>query len=212
MLNVGGERIARVVPNNLITTHGNTSDRSLFLTFDDGPNEYFTIPICELLAKYHAKATFFCIGNNIKNSPDIARYLVDNGHMLGNHSYKHHAFYRLSLKDQLDEAKVCQLQIDAIDPGTTRIFRAPQGKLSVSTLIFLKLKGWKIVHWSYDTKDYLQHQLDEQLSIINSKPVQNGDIILFHDDSELALKLLEVCLPKWSKMGFHFKTVAELVI
>ncbi len=211
MLNVGGEKVARILPNRLITTHSGRGGKVLYLSFDDGPNEKYTLPLCELLAKYSAKATFFCVGKQILKYPEIASYLVGQGHMIANHSQNHRSFRKLSLQEQIAEVEDCDDSIRAIDPEFKRVFRAPQGHLSIPLLFKLKARGWQIVHWSYDSKDYLQLSVKEQLAIIESKSVVDGDILLFHDDNQLAIDVLAEMLPFWKSEGFKFHSIRELV-
>lgn len=211
MLNIGGERIATRLPNAWITTHGPSKKKSLYLTFDDGPNDKFTLPLCELLQQYNAKATFFCVGKCVAQHPDIAKSIVEQGHLLANHSHRHMAFKTLSVPQQLAEADDCQNEIELISPNRRKIFRAPQGQLNPVLFLQLKARGWKIVHWSYDSLDYLRKPLDEHVKVFQHKPVRNGDVVLFHDDNQLAIDLLAVLLPQWQKQGFTFPTVAELI-
>jgi len=211
MLNIGGEKIAKRLPNGLIVTHGKPKEKSLYLTFDDGPNESFTVSICELLEKHDAKATFFCVGKSIEQNPEIARYLVEKGHLLANHSYNHLSFKTLTLQQQLAEADDCQTKIESICPGLPKIFRAPQGQLSPALLLKLKSQGWKIAHWSFDSLDYLQKSLEVQLEVFREKAVNSGDVLLFHDDNQIAIDILEVLLPEWQQQGFKFPTISELI-
>lgn len=210
MLNIGGEKIARRLPNGWVMTHGKPKKKSLFLTFDDGPNESFTVPICELLEKFNAKATFFCVGKSIEQNPEIARYVVEKGHLLANHSYHHQSFKTLSLQQQMTEASDCQAKINSISPRLPKVFRAPQGQLSPALFLKLKSQGWKIVHWSFDSLDYLQKSLDQQLKVFRDKAISNGDILLFHDDNQISIDILEALLPEWQRQGFIFPTIAEL--
>ncbi len=211
MLNIGGEKIARRLPNGWIMTHGNPKEKNLFLTFDDGPNDTFTVPVCELLEKFNARGTFFCVGKSIEDNPEIARYLVDKGHLLANHSFHHQAFKSLTLQQQMAEANDCQSRINSINPGQPKIFRAPQGQIDPALFLKLKSQGWKIVHWSFDSLDYLQRSLDQQLVIFRDKAIKNGDILLFHDDNQIAIDILEALLPVWKRQGYGFPTIAELV-
>lgn len=211
MLNIGGEKIAKRLPNGLIVTHGKPKEKSLYLTFDDGPNETFTVPICELLEKYNAKATFFCVGKSIEQNPDVAKYVVDKGHLLANHSYNHLSFKTLTLQQQMKEADDCQAKIESVCAGLPKIFRAPQGQLSTVLLLKLKSQGWKIAHWSFDSRDYLQQSLDRQLEIFRERSVSSGDVLLFHDDNQIAIDILEKLLPEWQQQGFKFPTISELI-
>lgn len=211
MFNVGGVKVATRLPNRWVATHGKPGQRTLYLTFDDGPNPEYTLPVCDLLAQHGAKATFFCIGDHLAAHPEIARDTVARGHLLANHSLHHQGFRRLPLSDQIAEAEACQALIRAIDPLAPPVFRAPQGQLSLPLLFSLKRRGWHIVHWSLDAKDYLERPLADHLAIFTQRPAKDGDVLLFHDDGQTALNILREMLPRWKAEGFHFATVAPLV-
>lgn len=211
MLNFGSYKIARFLPNRVITTKGKSNKKVLYLTFDDGPNPDFTIKIADLLQRHSAKGSFFCVGQNIAKHPEIAQSLIERGHLIANHSNTHSAFIKQSLASQLNEANACQQEIENINPDNIKAFRAPQGLLSFRLLIKLLIDKWRLVHWSYDSKDYQQKSFDEQKKIFDARPVSNGEILLFHDDNQLAVELLEHLLPQWTQQGYVFHTVAELI-
>lgn len=211
MFSIGGEKLAKRIPNRFVRTSGSARSKTLYLTFDDGPHPEITLKLCQLLDRYDAKGTFFCIGEHIEKYPEIARQLIASGHLLANHSHTHKEFKNLSLVAQMEEAERCQTAIRTLKPDSPNIFRAPQGKLSVPLLFKLISDKWHIVHWSYDSKDYRKGTLESQLEIFNNRAVLNGDVILFHDDNQVAIDLLEVLIPKWLNAGFKLETVEELV-
>ena len=211
MFNVGSAAVAKFLPNSLITTRGDSRSRTLYLTFDDGPDPTITPEICKLLARYDAKASFFCIGENIRKHPEIASQVLAEGHLLANHSDAHENYTKLELASQMEDLEKCQREISRLNPATGKIFRAPRGKLDVLSLYKMKRTGWAIVHWSYDSLDHRKDTLETQLNLLRNTPVQSGDIVLFHDDHRLAVDLLVNLLPEWSEQGFRFSTVAELL-
>ena len=211
MFNVGSERIARCLPNRFVATHREPGSKTLYLTFDDGPNATYTQPLCDLLDQHRIKATFFCIGKNIDDSPEVAKDLLQRGHLVVNHSQNHKAFASLTLGEQLEEIESCQAAILRLNPSNPRVFRAPQGRLSIALLLRLKLKGWKLVHWSYDSHDYEFKQLDQLMAYLENKPVTDGDVLLFHDDCQVAMDVLDVVLPRWIQQGYRFETVDKLI-
>jgi peptidoglycan/xylan/chitin deacetylase (PgdA/CDA1 family) len=111
----------------------------------------------------------------------------------------------------MTEANDCQARINSISPRLPKIFRAPQGQLSPALFLMLKSQGWKIVHWSFDSLDCLQKSLDQQLEVFRNKAIRNGDILLFHDDQQITIDILEALLPEWQRQGFMFPTIAELI-
>lgn len=211
MINFGGSRVARHLPNRLVTTQGKPGSKTLYLTFDDGPDPQHTLKISELLDSYGAKGSFFCIGQNLKKYPDIASILRKQGHLVANHSENHRQFGKLPLASQLEEVDQCQLRIYPGAEKGPKIFRAPCGQLSFRLLCSLKSRDWHIVHWSYDSEDFRKLSIEEHLARFKKQPVQDGDILLFHDDGPLARDLLQTLLPDWRQDGFKFETVLQLV-
>lgn len=211
MFSVGGERIAGSLPNALVRTEGARHERVLYLTFDDGPHPAYSLDVCTLLQAQGVQGTFFCIGANLEKYPEIATAIVERGHCLANHSQYHQAFGSLTLSEQLEEVRFCQDQINSVATGSSKIFRAPGGQLSIPLLLHLKLRGWSIVHWSYDSCDYRHAPITEYLEKFRARPPENGDIILFHDDGPLVLEILEKVLPNWIAAGFSFRTVESLI-
>ncbi len=212
MINVGSLKAASLLPNRWITTHNARAENTLYLTFDDGPDPNFSLPICDLLEKHGAKGTFFCVGKNIEKHPEIATEIVERGHLLGNHSNTHYDFSRLPLRRQLAEIDECQHRIQQVDSSCPKLFRAPQGRLGIRLLHRLKSLGWHVIHWSYDSRDYIKGSIELQLGVFRENPVTSGDIVLFHDDNKLAMELLKNLLPEWENRGFQMNTVRELIV
>jgi len=211
MLNVGAAAVAKFLPNRVITTKGNRHSRFLYLTFDDGPDAAITPKILKLLTRYNAKASFFWIGENIRKNPEIVLQAISEGHMVANHSNKHESYANLKLENQIEDIDKCQRELTALNSAARKIFRAPRGQLGLLSLYNLKRNGWSIVHWSYDSLDHRQRTLEHHIEYVRKNPVQNGDIVLFHDDNELAHHMLSILLPEWIELGFNFPTIEELL-
>lgn len=180
---------------------------SLYLTFDDGPNPEYTPPLLDLLKKHDAKASFFLIGEQVERYPDLARRVADEGHVLGNHSYSHPQFERLSLAEQFEEIQRTDRLLSSMDGRSRHMFRPPRGVLPLSMVIRCFRERRRICMWSYDTCDYSRKPMDQALPLIQRNPVRNGDILLMHDDAGLALDLLRVLLPEWKRQGFEFRAL-----
>ena len=211
MINFGGARVANLLPNALIVTRSTRRTPKLYLTFDDGPEAEITPLVCSLLKKYNLKASFFCVGENIEKHPEIVRQLVDSGHVIANHSETHKDFMTLSFEAQESEVENCQRRIEKLNPTTRKIFRAPRGRLGLLSLIRFRLKGWKVIHWSFDSLDHEKNSLERHLASLRDKPPSNGDILLFHDDDGISIEILTVMIPEWIERGFSFATIDELL-
>jgi peptidoglycan/xylan/chitin deacetylase (PgdA/CDA1 family) len=184
------------------------SRESLFLTFDDGPHHEVTGELLSLLEKYDAKATFFVIGFQVREHPQVAEAIVRHGHALGNHSFHHRAFSKLRLQDQIAEADSAQQLIGALAPETPRLFRAPQGTWSIPLLYGLNRRGYRCVHWSRDSGDHAEMDPSVVAARLKKARVVAGDIILFHDDSLVCVRVLEELMPYWVSKGFRFDSIA----
>lgn len=197
--------------SNYIWEVSNTENK-IYLTFDDGPIPEITEWVLEELKKHNAKATFFCIGNNIEKYPDIFEKVITEGHSIGNHTFNHLNGWKTSTREYLGNTKLCEESIlnlqSKIYNLKSKLFRPPYGKIKTSQAKKLRQLGFKIIMWNvlsadYDTSISPEKCLDNVL-----KNVTSGSIIVFHD-SVKAFPNLEYTLPKalkyWQEKGFVFE-------
>ena len=191
-----------------LTWRVKTSEKELFLTFDDGPISGPTEFVLEELEKFNAKATFFCIGDNICKHPEIFQRIVAEGHEIGNHTFHHLKGWGTSTEKYVDNVKLCQDQISSFQPpASKKLFRPPYGRIRGKQIDHLK-DQYKIIMWDVLTSDYAQSQSPEKClrgSIRASRP---GSIVVFHDSLK-AEKNIRYVLPRYlqhfSGLGFTFK-------
>lgn len=179
------------------------TDQSVFLTFDDGPTPEVTHWVLEQLAGYNAKATFFLIGKNVVQYPEIVEAIKLEGHAIGNHSYNHEKGW--ATPDAAYHASVEKTN----NLLHTPLFRPPYGRIKKSQIAALAPQ-YKIIMWDVLSHDY-DHRLSPQNCINNvMENVQPGSIIVFHD-SEKARKNLMESLPEvlrqLTERGYVFKTL-----
>ena len=177
--------IRRIFPS-LIWTMPET-DR-VYLTFDDGPTPGVTEWIVDQLARYDAKATFFCLGKNAEQHPHLFRMLVDGGHRIGNHTYSHQKGWRMSLERYLEDVDFANglLQTD--------LFRPPYGRIKPSQAHRLS-ERYHIVMWDVLSRDY-SHLISPRTCLHNvTKHVKGGSIVVFHD-SVKSFRNLRYALPR----------------
>lgn len=187
---------------------------AIYLTFDDGPTPEITNWTLDLLKSYNAKATFFCIGNNIEKHPRIFNEVLNNGHAIGNHTFNHPKGWRTNTKDYVAQVlktqELIEEQVSNSNSKITKLFRPPYGKITPSQGKQLLNLGYKIIMWdvlAFDWKDSLS---GEQCAKNVISKTESGSIIVFHDSLK-ASQRMQYALPKtleyFSKKGFVFKSI-----
>lgn len=202
-------RLLGLLPARVVTTRARTRDRTIYLSFDDGPHPDFTPPVLDLLAAHGATATFFLIGNRIEEHPDLVRRIVAEGHALGNHSWSHPLMGDLPLPAQLDEIAATDAVLSTYSGRATHPFRPPCGALPANLLLHFARTGRTIAFWSYDSHDYEQLPAQALLPQITANPPRAGDTVLMHDDNAATVDLLAGLLPQWRAEGFQIRAMPE---
>jgi len=192
----------------------NTHDKVIYLTFDDGPVPEITPWVLQKLASYKAKATFFCVGDNIAKYPDIFKLIKEENHSIGNHTFNHLKSWKTSTFSYIENVEKTSKEIDKyIDQKTsndTLLFRPPYGKIKKSQANILLKKGYKIIMWNVLSGDF-DTTLSKENCLNNVlKNTESGSVVVFHD-SEKSFKNLEFVLPKvlenFTKRGYSFKSL-----
>ncbi|KAB1157139.1 polysaccharide deacetylase family protein [Flavobacterium luteum] len=165
---------------------------SVYLTFDDGPTPEITQWTLLQLKKYNAKATFFCIGNNVDTNPELFNLIVQDGHTIGNHTYNHLNGWKTKTEEYIKNTKLCEVQIKN---QKSKIFRPPYGKIKFQQAKKLRQLGYKIIMWDVLSADFDTLITPENCLNNVISNVQSGSIIVFHD-SVKCFKNLEYVLPK----------------
>jgi peptidoglycan/xylan/chitin deacetylase (PgdA/CDA1 family) len=194
-----------------------TDKKELYLTFDDGPTPEVTHWVLDTLKPFEAKATFFCIGSNVKKYPELFHQIVNEGHSIGNHTHTHIKGWKTKtkvyLENILEAEKTIKEQIhhsSIIDHQSplVNLFRPPYGQIKPKQGKKLMALGYKIVMWdvlSFDWDKTVSRQ--ECLNHVISKS-KNGSIIVFHD-SVKASNNMKFTLPKvleyYTEKGFSFR-------
>ncbi len=181
------------IPNN---------ENKVYLTFDDGPTPEITNWTLELLNSYNAKATFFCIGDNIRKYPEIFQKVTSDGHSIGNHTFNHLKGWKTKNQIYIENANL--FEIECYKPSVTlqteypKLFRPPYGKIKPSQSKILRNSGYTIIMWDILSEDFDNKISPEQClkNVLNN--VTSGSIIVFHD-SKKAFRNLEYTLPRTLK-------------
>jgi len=198
-----------------------SKDKTIYLTFDDGPTPEITNWTLDILKQYNAKATFFCIGNNIEKHPKIFQNIVNEGHAIGNHTQNHLKGWTTSNENYLNNIEEAQNIINFHIQNSkivnqkseiVNIFRPPHGKITPKQGKKLIELNYKIIMWDVLSYDWDNSASKENcLNNVISK-TENGSIIVFHDSIK-ASKNMQYALPKvleyFSKKGYVFKIVED---
>jgi peptidoglycan/xylan/chitin deacetylase (PgdA/CDA1 family) len=187
-----------------------TSEKKIFLTFDDGPVPGPTEYVLETLEKFNTKATFFCIGDNVKKHPEIFRMVLAGGHAIGNHTFHHLKGWNHSTHAYLDNIELCKNEFTAAgfplsETGAQGLFRPPYGRIKMDQV--KSLNNYRIVMWDVLTHDYAASYSHERCLKGSVKATRPGSIVVFHDSIK-AERNLRYVLPRYiqhfSDQGFSF--------
>jgi peptidoglycan/xylan/chitin deacetylase (PgdA/CDA1 family) len=186
-----------------------TTEKKIYLTFDDGPIPEVTEWVLGQLALFNAKGTFFCVGENILKHPEILKKTINDGHLVANHTQNHLKGWKTENELYLNNFHLCEKSIESIKKEKSNLFRPPYGQLKKKQADEI-LRTHKILMWSVLTKDY-DGSFNEVQCLENAiRKTRNGSIVLFHDSLK-AQKNLRYVLPKYlehfSKKGYKFEVI-----
>lgn len=191
-----------LLPDSLFLYAKTRRKKALYLTFDDGPVLGVTESLLDLLKKHNAKATFFIIGTRAEREPALMRRINSEGHTLANHSYNHPNFNEISDKAQQEQVLKTNQIIAQTTKSSCLLFRAPQGRWNLKLLYFLWKEKITAIHWSRDSLDFKKEPAEVIINRFKQNAVNAGDIILFHDDNDLCISVLEQLIPHWQSQGY----------
>lgn len=181
----------------------NRTEKNIYLTFDDGPVPNLTEWVLDELKKYNAKATFFCVGDNIIKHRSIFDRIISEGHQVANHTQNHIKGFNCELEDYLRNVDACETLTK------TKIFRAPYGQLRKKQYRSLLFLNYKIIFWDVISYDYEKISKEDCYKNVQ-RNIKNGSIVLFHDNikAEQNVKYaLSQTLKDFTEKGFSFKAI-----
>ncbi len=174
------------IPNN---------ENKVYLTFDDGPTPEITEWTLNQLKEFNAKATFFCIGDNVRKYPEIFQKVINEGHSIGNHTFNHLNGWKTNTSDYIENVKLYETEHCKLNTEHCKLFRPPYGKIKPSQSKILRKFGYKIIMWDIISYDF-DNTISKEKCLENVlKNVKSGSIIVFHD-SKKAFTNLEYVLPR----------------
>ena len=181
-----------------------TNEKTVALTFDDGPDSKITPQVLNVLAQYNIKALFFCIGNKIKGNEELIKRIVEEGHILGNHSYNHKPTFPLfSASKMKTDIEQCNMEIIRITREKTNLFRPPFGVTNPTIAKIVRELKYKTIGWNIRSFDTIRKQPHKVAARVNRK-LKPGSIILLHDNTENITQILEEIINFAQKTGYKF--------
>ena len=193
---------------------GDMSEKVLYLTFDAGYENGCTEKILDVLKKHQVPAAFFLVGNYVEKNADLVRRMVNEGHIVGNHTMHHPDMGKITDKaafaGELTELEELFRQVTGKE--LPKFYRPPQGIYSQENLQMAKELGYKTVFWSLayvdwnnDAQPTAQQAFDKLLP-----RTHNGAVVLLHSTSQTNAEILDELLSRWKDMGYRFESIDKL--
>ena len=182
------------------------------LTFDDGPDPRYTPPILDILKRHRSKATFFLMGENVALHPDLSRRIVEEGHLVGNHTYSHPRLIFLNrrrMEEEIDRAENLIAEATGVRPV---YFRPPYGLRDFRVLDIVQKKGYTCAMWTTMSWDWWRPDVERIISA-SLKKLKAGGILLLHDgngDRWQTVQALERIVIGLKERGLELVTLSEL--
>ena len=202
--------LIKKVFNNLVWDIPN-SDKKIFLTFDDGPIPEITEWVLDILKSEEIKATFFCIGDNIKKHPEVYKRILAEGHQTGNHTFNHLNGWKTETNHYIDNFKLCETECLKLNTEHSFLFRPPYGKIKPSQTKAIRNLGYKIIMWDVLSYDFDPNIIPEKCLENVISNTEQGSIIVFHDSKKAEINL-KFALPKAIQIlknkGFIFDVIS----
>lgn len=183
------------------------NQKKIYLTFDDGPVPEITNWVLDLLKEKNIRATFFCVGDNVKKNPELFQRILSEYHQIGNHTYNHMNGWKANKEQYIENVQLCEELFENYPINSSKkLFRPPYGKLKKSQITNLR-SNYSIIMWDVLSGDYDKNTSPEKCLNNVTEYTRNGSIIVFHD-SYKAEKNLKYALPLFIdhaiKKGFEF--------
>lgn len=202
----------------LVYWHAPAAGKRVALTFDDGPNPNYTPRILDILKEYNVKATFFVTGRQVDKYPEIARRIVEEGHVIGNHGANHHEMKIYSRRNIQSEIKSCQESIYNATGVNTALFRPPYGMFNGNVIREMKATNHSLIQWSVSPRDWSLPKPEKIIRRVAAK-AKDGSIILMHDSHPFyekksrqpTIDALPGVIETLKRQGFELVTVSELL-
>ena len=193
---------------------GDTGEKVIYLTLDAGYENGNTEKILDILKNHQVPAAFFLVGNYIEKNADLVRRMVEEGHIVGNHTMHHPDMSKIREKEDFaaELTALEELFLEKTGKELPRFYRPPQGIYSEENLKMARELGYKTVFWSLayvdwnnDAQPTAQEAFDKLIPRIH-----NGAVVLLHSTSKTNAEILDTMLTRWEDMGYRFETIDKL--
>lgn len=192
-----------------------TEEKVLYLTFDAGYENGYTTQILDVLAKHQVTACFFIVGHYLESAPELVCRMVEEGHIVGNHTYSHPNMEKIADQTSFTEQlqKLERAYQELIGQPMVKLYRPPQGKYSEANLQQAKQLGYTTLFWSLAYVDwYVDKQPSKETALQKLVPrIHPGAVVLLHSTSATNAEILDELLTKWKAMGYTFGEPRQLL-
>jgi len=185
----------------------------IVLTYDDGPDTRWTLPLLEVLERHNVRATFFMIGRFVATRAEIAMAVASAGHAIGNHTFNHPDLTRLFTDTQIDdELEQCERALTHVVGAHSNLFRPPYGWSNPKVENVALLRGLKMVKWDADGEDWILPKSAKDVERLIASKVHTDSIVLLHDgyheeigaDRSASVEATELLISRYKREGFEF--------
>ncbi|VBB47979.1 Polysaccharide deacetylase [uncultured Paludibacter sp.] len=186
-----------------VTWRENKKEKCIYLTFDDGPIPEVTPKVLDILDEFDVKATFLCVGDNVKKHPETYREVLRRGHRVGNHTFNHIKGFGFSADEYVGNVKKASEYVES------KLFRPPHGQITHKQIKRLS-SDYRIIMWDFITFDYDKAFSVEKIMKIVRNKTRNGSIVIFHDSLKAEKNVLEAlpqALKFWKEEGYELKVI-----
>ena len=206
-----GSENKRLIEENGGIAIGNPNEKVIYLTFDEGYEAGYTAKILDVLKENNVKAAFFITGHYLNSQPDLVRRMIDEGHIVGNHTVNHPSIPDLNDEEIKEEIMKLHTAVYEKFGYEMRYFRPPKGEYSQRTLGTTKKLGYITVMWSfaYDDWDEKKQGREDYAEKKILSNLHNGEVMLLHATSKDNTNILDEVLKKIQSQGYTFKTLDE---
>ncbi len=195
---------------------GKDDEKVIYLTFDAGYENGYTASILDTLKKHDVKAAFFLVGHYLEEESELVKRMVEEGHIVGNHTYNHPDMSKISdvesFRKELSSVEELFKQVTGQD--MKKYYRPPQGKFNEDNLAMANNMGYKTIFWSLAYVDWYSDKQPTKEQAFNKliPRIHPGAVVLLHSTSKTNCEILDELLTKWKEEGYTFKTLDDLTV